>query len=33
MSSDPMKVDVPEIENLFRIDPYLKAHERELRRR
>lgn len=31
--SDPMKVDVPEIENLFRIDGYLRLHERELRRR
>lgn len=31
--SDPMKVVVPQIENLFKIDPYLKAHERELRRR
>ncbi|CAM1328177.1 GBE1 (predicted) [Pycnogonum litorale] len=30
---DPMKVDVPCIERLFGIDPYLKPFEREIRRR
>lgn len=31
--SDPMKVEVPEIETLFKQDGYLKLHEREIRRR
>ncbi|XP_037888240.1 1,4-alpha-glucan-branching enzyme [Glossina fuscipes] len=30
---DPMKVQVAEIENLFKLDPYLKPYEREIRRR
>ena len=29
----PMNVKVPEIEKLLERDPYLKPHERELRRR
>lgn len=32
-SSDSSNVDVPEIENLFKYDPYLKPHEKEIRRR
>lgn len=30
---DPMKVEVKEISNLFKLDPYLKPFEREIRRR
>jgi len=30
---DPMKIVVPDIENLFRIDGYLRPQEREIRRR
>uniref|UniRef100_A0A1A9WPN8 1,4-alpha-glucan branching enzyme n=1 Tax=Glossina brevipalpis TaxID=37001 RepID=A0A1A9WPN8_9MUSC len=30
---DPMKVQVAEIENLFKLDGYLKPYEREIRRR
>ncbi|XP_054721053.1 1,4-alpha-glucan-branching enzyme-like [Uloborus diversus] len=32
-STDPMSVNVPDIENLLQLDPYLKHHEREIRRR
>lgn len=32
-STDPSIVDVPEIENLLKLDPYLKNHEAEIRRR
>lgn len=28
-----MKVEVKEIENIFKLDPYLKPFEREIRRR
>ncbi len=30
---DPMKVDVPQIEQLLTVDPYLKTYEWEIRRR
>ena len=30
---DPMKVEVKEIENLFKLDSYIKPFEREIRRR
>ena len=32
-AEDPMKVHVPQIEQLFEIDPYLKSYEWEIRRR
>ncbi|XP_050413059.1 1,4-alpha-glucan-branching enzyme [Patella vulgata] len=32
-SGDAMKIEVPEIQNLFKIDGYLTTHEREIRRR
>lgn len=31
--SDPMKVDVPDIRQLFSVDPYLRMFEWEIRRR
>lgn len=30
---DPMKVEVPKINDLLALDPYIKPHEREIRRR
>nr|XP_027236933.1 1,4-alpha-glucan-branching enzyme-like [Penaeus vannamei] len=30
---DPMKVEVPKINDLFSLDPYIKPFEREIRRR
>ena len=33
LKMDPMNVEVPEIQNLFNLDPYLKPHEKEIRRR
>lgn len=30
---DPMSIEVRNIENLLQLDPYLRSHERELRRR
>lgn len=30
---DPMSIQVPRIDNLLRLDPYLKSYEREIRRR
>ncbi|KAF8769861.1 1 like protein [Argiope bruennichi] len=32
-SADSMDVEVPDIENLLKLDPYLKPHEKEIRRR
>lgn len=32
-SSDTAEICVPEIENLFKYDPYLKHQEKEIRRR
>lgn len=32
-SLDPMAVDVPNIEELFKRDGYLKPYEKEIRRR
>lgn len=31
--SDLMKIEVKNIQKLFELDPYLKPHEKELRRR
>ena len=33
MAFDPMTVKVPQIEKLLELDPYLKTHEKEIRRR